>query len=119
MRDRKPRTPLVFFFFGAFESFDEDASDARLAEVRVLERALESNLGWTGDDVAVELGVDRRWSAAASLDGVSEDEVWAEESDVWSAGRGFLYISLGIRTGRACSPAAAGAMVPVVAKKRR
>jgi hypothetical protein len=91
---KNPSTPF-FFFFGAFESFDEEALEARLAVLEppdVLLRServllLGSKFGRAGDDALLELGVDSRWSAVVSLDGVLEDEVWAEESDSWSAGR--------------------------------
>jgi hypothetical protein len=96
-RAKNPSTPF-FFFFGAFGSFEADALEARVAVLErpdVLERSErsllpESELGRAGDDGAVELGVDSRWPAAVSLDGVLEEEVWVEESDSWSAGKWFL-----------------------------
>lgn len=76
---KKASMPLLFFFCDVFESFDDEALEleARLGDARLR----VSNDSWTGDEV-VEPVVDGRKSSSASLDGVSELEVFWEESDV-------------------------------------
>jgi hypothetical protein len=69
---KKPSIALGFFFFGALPSFDEEALEARLGDVRLG----VSNEGRTGDEVEVVLGVKSRRSVRASLDWVSEPEVF-------------------------------------------
>lgn len=90
-----------------------------LLDARLVDAALPvSNDGRTGDDVAAELVDERRWPGAVFMEWVSESEVFWEESEAWSAGKGFLYASFGILTcgggpaGRAAM--SAGAMVRII-----